>query len=74
MFAAVFGVSEKIENKDLLSIIVDGSDQAEIIAAPIEDGDRPPALHFHLIGVGKHAAGFDKILPLAGKHQPGPVV
>ena len=74
MVAAVFGVSEKIENKDLLSVVVDGCDEAEIVAAHIEDGNRSPAFHFHLIGVRKHAAGFDETLPLAGKHQSGPVV
>ena len=74
MAAAVFGVSEKIENKDLLSVVVDGCDEAEIVAAHIEDGNRSPAFHFHLIGVRKHAAGFDETLPFAGEHQPGPVV
>lgn len=68
MVAAVFGVSEKIEDKDLLSIVVDGGDEAEIVAANIEDGDDLPAPYFHLVGVGKHAAGFDKTLPLAGEH------
>ena len=67
-------MSEKIEDKDFLSVVVDGGDKAEIVAAHIEDGDRPPTLHFHLIGVRKHATGFDEILPFAGKHQPGPVV
>ncbi len=74
MAAAVFGVSEKIENKDLLSVVVDGGDEAEIVATHIEDGDRPSTLHFHLIGVRKHAAGFDEALPFAGDHQPSPVV
>jgi len=67
MVAAVFGVSEKIEDKYLSSVVVDGGDEAEVVTAHIEDGDELPALHFHLVGVGKHAAGFDKILPSAGK-------
>lgn len=74
MVAAVFSVSEKIEDKDLLPVVVDGGDEAEVVPAHIEDGDDLSALHFPLVGVGEHAAGFDQILPLAGKHQPGPVV
>ena len=74
MVAAVFGVSEKIEDKYLSSVVVDGGDEAEVVTAHIEDGDDLPALHFHLVGVGKHAAGFDGTLPRAGKHQSGPVV
>ena len=65
---------EKIEDKDFLSVVVDGGDKAEIVAAHIEDGDRPPTFYFHLIGVRKHAAGFDEALPSAGDHQPSPVV
>ena len=66
-------MSEKIEDKDFLSVVVDGGDKTEIVAAHIEDGDRPPTFHFHLIGVRKHAAGFDEALPSAGDHQPSPV-
>ena len=74
MVAAVFGVSEKIEDKDLLSVVVDGGDEAEIVTAHIEDGDGPSALYLYLIGVRKHAAGFDEILPRTGQHQPRPIV
>lgn len=67
-------MSEKVEDKDLLAVVVDGRNQAEIIAAHVEDGDRFAAFHLRLIGVGKHPAGFDEILPRAGEHQPGPIV
>jgi hypothetical protein len=48
MVAAVFGVSEKIEDKDFLPVVVDGGDEAEIVPAHIEDSDDLSAPHFHL--------------------------
>jgi hypothetical protein len=45
---------------------VDGRDQAEIFTAYIEDGDGLAALDLYLIGVRKHPASFDEILPRTG--------
>ena len=57
-----------------MSVVVDGGDEAEIVAAHIEDGDGPPALNLYLVGVRKHTAGFDEILPSPCEHQTSPIV
>jgi len=72
--AAVFGVREKIEDKDLLSVVVNGGDEAEIITAYIEDGDGPAAFDLCLISMGKNSSRFDEVPPRASEHQTSPIV
>ena len=71
---AVLGVSEEVENEDLLAIVVNGRDQAKIVSCDVEHCHCPPTADSDLIGVRKGLACVNKACPIGGQDDASPSV
>lgn len=66
-------MGEEMEDEHFLAIVVNGGNEAEVVAVYVKNGDGFPTLNLHLVGVGEGFSGFDEVFPRGGKRESRPI-
>jgi hypothetical protein len=67
-------MGEEMQDKDFLAVVVNGSNEPEVIAANVKDCNDFAALNLHRISVRESFSGLDEVFPRGGQCESRPIV